>query len=141
VANLNSVMLIGRLTADPELRSTPAGVAVCRFRLATNHTYKKADGEKAERTCFVDVEAWRRLAELCAEYLKKGREVFVGGRLTLDQWQDKSGSKRSRLSVTAQQIQFLSSRRRTEGADGAADAPRPGEAVGEPQEVDEQVGF
>lgn len=141
MANLNSVMLIGRLTADPELRQTPSGAPVCKFRVATNHVYKKPDGEKGERACFVDVEAWRRLGEICAEYLRKGREVFVSGRLTLDQWQDKSGAKRSRLSVTAFQVQFLSSRKNGAAADGAADAPKPGEEVAEEAEPAEEVAF
>lgn len=141
MANLNSVMLIGRLTADPELRQTPSGAPVCKFRVATNHVYKKADGEKGERTCFVDVEAWRRLGEICAEFLRKGREVFVSGRLTLDQWQDKSGGKRSRLKVTAFQVQFLSNRKNGAAADGASDAPKAGEEVPEEVESAEEVAF
>ena len=140
MANLNSVMLIGRLTRDPELRSTPSGAQVCNFGLATNEVYKKPDGERAEKTCFVDIEAWNRQAEVCAQYLKKGREIFIAGRLKFDSWEDKNGGgRRSKLKVTARQIQFLGGKRNG-NSDGATDAPRPGEPV-EAEPHDEEVEF
>jgi single-strand DNA-binding protein len=135
MANLNSVMLIGRLTRDPELRAIPNGAAVCVFRLATNEEWKRPNGEPGKRTCFVDVEAWRRLGEICAEYLKRGREVFVAGKLRFDSWEAKDGTRRSKLKVEARTIQFLGGRRKTD--DGAAEAPEPEEPA--ELETDDEV--
>ena len=136
MANLNSVMLIGRLTRDPELRTTPAGAAVCVFRLATNEEWKRPDGELGKRTCFVDVEAWRRLGEVCAEYLKRGREVFVAGKLRFDSWEAKDGTKRSKLKVEARTIQFLGGKRPP--GQGASEAPAAGAQV-EPETEEEML--
>lgn len=143
MANLNSVMLIGRLTRDPEVKTAPNGAALCKFGLATNEKYKDDGGNPHEVTCFVEVETWRRLAEICAQYLKKGREVFVAGKLRFHSWDAKEGGgKRSRLTVSARQIQFLGTKRNGAASDGAADAPRPGEQVeeGDGEEPD-GVGF
>ena len=141
MANLNSVMLIGRLTRDPQVRSIPSGVTVCSFGLATNERFKRPNGEEGELTCFVEVEAWRRLGEICAEYLSKGREVFVAGRLRFNSWEAKDGGRRSKITVEARQIQFLGAQRRGDNGDGAAEAPRPGEPVAEEPEVENEVGF
>lgn len=107
MANLNKVMLIGRLTRDPELRYTPSGTAVCDITLACSRNYTTNEGEKKEDTCFTDITLWKRQAELCAEYLKKGREVFIEGRLINDRWETPDGQKRSKLKVVALGIQFL----------------------------------
>lgn len=107
MASVNKVMLLGRLTADPELRYTPKGTAVCDLRLAMNRQYTDpGSGEKKEETTFVDVTVWSRQAETSAQYLKKGREVFVEGRLKQDQW-EQDGQKRSKLSVTAENVTFV----------------------------------
>ncbi|KAF0240335.1 MAG: single-strand DNA-binding [Planctomycetota bacterium] len=107
MASVNKVMLLGRLTADPELRYTPKGTAVCDLRMAMNRTYTDpGSGEKKEEATFVDVTAWGRTAEISAQYLKKGRQVFVEGRLKFDQW-EQEGQKRSKLSVTADQVTFV----------------------------------
>ena len=95
MANVNKVLLLGRLTRDPELRYTPNGTAVCDLGIAVSRKWKSPDGSWKEDTCFVDVTVWQKQAEYCAEYLKKGREVFIEGRLTLDQWQSPEGQKRS----------------------------------------------
>ena len=107
MANLNRVLLIGRLTRDPESRATQAGATVVSFGLAVNRTYTRKDsGEKVEETCFVDVEAWGRTGETIARYMKKGRQLFVEGRLRFDSW-ERDGQKRSRLTVVAESFQFL----------------------------------
>ena len=108
MASLNRVMLIGNLTRDPELRYIPNGSAVTSFTIAMNRVYKLQTGEKKEEVSFVRVVVWGRLAEVCNDYLKKGRPVFVEGRLQSRSWDDKnSGEKRSTLEVIAKNIQFL----------------------------------
>ncbi|QDU63760.1 Single-stranded DNA-binding protein [Planctomycetes bacterium Pan216] len=110
MANLNKVLLIGRLTRDPELRYTPSGTAVSDLGLAVNNYRKGQDGQRQEETVFVDVTAWGRTAELANQYLAKGRQVFVEGRLKFDQWTSQEGQKRSKLNVVAENLQFLDSR-------------------------------
>ena len=107
-ACLNKTMLIGNLTRDVELRYTASGTAVANFGMAINRTYMNSDGEKVEDVCFVDVVAWDRLAEICGEYLAKGRPAFIEGRLQMRTWEQEDGKKRSKLEVVAQNIQFLS---------------------------------
>lgn len=108
-SSLNRVMLMGNLTRDPEMKQTQNGTNVCNFGIAVNRKWKGSDGAQHEDVCFVDVKAWKRTAELCSEYLKKGRSVFVEGRLELDRW-EKDGEKKSKLRVVAQQIHFLNSK-------------------------------
>lgn len=115
MANLNRVLLIGNLTRDPDLRYTPKGTAVTEIGLAVNRVYTGEDGERKEETTFVDVTLWARLAEIAGQYLKKGRPVFVEGRLQLDTWDDKqTGQKRSKLRVVAENIQLLGARQEGE---------------------------
>ena len=119
MANLNKVMLMGNLTRDPEVRYTPKGTAVAELGLAINRIYNSENGEKREETTFVDVTLWGRTAEIAGEYLKKGRPVFVEGRLQLDSWDDKqTGQKRSKLKVVGEGIQLLGSRGGGEGGGG-----------------------
>jgi single-strand DNA-binding protein len=109
MANLNKVMLIGRLTRDPETRHTPSGQSVTNFGIAVNRSYRKKDSEeKVEETTFVDVEAWGVAGETFARYMKKGRQAYIEGRLKLDSW-EKDGQKRSKLSVVMEEFQFLDS--------------------------------
>ena len=111
MANLNRVLLIGNLTRDPEVKYTPKGTAVADIGIAVNRVYSGDDGKKQEDTTFVDVTLWGRQAEVAQEYLKKGRSVFIEGRLQLDSWEDKqSGQKRSRLRVVAENFQMRGSR-------------------------------
>lgn len=108
MADLNEVRLIGRLTRDPELRSTATGQEVCNFGLATGRKYKGQDGVLREETTFVDITCWRGLAQNVHKFLRKGRLAFVAGRLKFDTWEDRqSGQKRSKLSVVADNVQFL----------------------------------
>ena len=107
MANLNKVMLMGNVTRDIELRYTPGGTAVTDFGIAVNRAWKGADGEKHEEVCFVDVTAWAKQAELISQYCRKGRQLFVEGRLQLDSWEGQDGQKRSKLRVVLEGFQFL----------------------------------
>ena len=108
MASFNKVILLGNLTRDPEVRYTPKGTAVTDLGLAVNRTYTADNGEKREEVTFVDVTFWGRTAEVAAEYLKKGRPVFIEGRLQLDSWDDKqSGQKRTKLKVIGENMQML----------------------------------
>ena len=118
MANLNKVMLIGRLTRDPELRYLQSGTAVCDFGVAVSRNYTKASGEKTEEVLFVDVTAFGRQAEVVGEFLQKGRPVYVEGRLKLDRWTDQSGQKRSKHGVVLERFQFLDFRSGGEGGAG-----------------------
>lgn len=122
--NLNKVMLMGNLTRDPEIKYTPKGTAIAVFGLATNRSYTLENGEKREEVTFVDCEAYARLAEVIGEYCKKGKPLFVEGRLKLDTWDDKtSGQKRSKMKVIVEVMQLLGSRDGGGGgsSDGSAD--------------------
>ena len=114
MANVNKVILIGNVTRDPEVKFTSKGSAVTDIGLAINRNYTLDNGEKREETTFVDVELWGRLAEIAGEYAKKGRPLYVEGRLRMDTWEDKaSGQKRSRMKVVGENLQLLGGR--TEG--------------------------
>lgn len=109
MASLNKVFLIGNLTRDPELRYTPSGLAVVNLRLAVNRRYKDRNGELKEEVCFVTVTAWDKQAEVCNQYLAKGKPVFVEGRLQSRSWETTDGQKRNVLDIRAERIQFLGS--------------------------------
>jgi single-strand DNA-binding protein len=122
MASFNKVLLLGNLTRDPEVRYTPKGSAVCDLGIAVNRVYTTDSGEKREEATFVDVTLWGRTAEIAGEYLKKGRPVFIEGRLQLDSWDDKqTGQKRSKLKVIGESMQLLSGGR-PGGGGGAAEA-------------------
>jgi single-strand DNA-binding protein len=111
MASLNKVMIIGNLTRDPEIKYTPKGTAIADIGLAVNRNYTTESGEKREEVTFIDVTLWGRTAEIVGEYCKKGRPLFVEGRLQLDQWDDKqTGQKRSKLKVVGDNIQLLGGR-------------------------------
>ena len=119
MANLNKVMLIGNVTRDPEIRYTPKGTALVDLGLAVNRRYTADNGEKREETTFVDITFWGRTAEIANEYLKKGRSVYVEGRLQLDSWDDKAtGQKRSKLKIVGEEMQMLGSREGGGGGGG-----------------------
>lgn len=118
MANLNKVMLIGRLTRDPETRSLKSGTSVVSFGLAVNRSYTKQEsGEKVEETCFLDLEAWGRQGETIARYMKKGRQIFIEGRLKLDTW-EKDGQKHSKVRVVVEGFQFIDSQGGERGGEG-----------------------
>ena len=144
--SLNRVLLIGNLTKDPELRYTPSGTPVANLRLAVNSQFKDQSGQRKEETCFVTVVVWSRQAETCHQYLKKGRSVFVEGRLILRSW-EAEGKTRTTTEVRADRVQFLGGPARGEAAvtsspEGASpEAPEP-EAVPEPgAPAEEDVPF
>jgi single-strand DNA-binding protein len=125
MASLNKVMLIGNLTRDPEIRYTPKGQAVTDIGLAVNRVYSTESGEKREEVTFIDITLWGRTAEVVHQYCKKGRPLFVEGRLQLDTWDDKqTGQKRSKLKVIGDGIQLLGSRE--SGGEGSGASPSSG---------------
>ena len=124
MASYNKVLLLGNCTRDPEVKYTPKGTAVAELGLAVNRVYTADNGEKREETTFVDVTFWGRQAEIAGEFLKKGRPVFIEGRLQLDTWDDKqSGAKRSKLRVIAEVMQLLGGR--NEGGEGGSSGGAP----------------
>ena len=106
MASLNRIFLMGNLTRNPELRYIPSGTPVASFGLATNRIYTAASGEKKEEVCFVTVVVWGKQAESCSQYLSKGSQCFVEGRLVYRTW-EQEGAKRSTLEVRADRVQFL----------------------------------
>jgi len=124
MANYNKVFLIGNLTRDPELKYTQGGTAVCEFGLATNRTWRTPQGEQREETTFVDCAAWGRTGETINQYMSKGRQIFVEGRLRYDSWEGQDGRKRSRLSVVVENFQFLGGRGEGGGQGGGQGAPQ-----------------
>jgi len=104
---LNKIMLIGNLGRDPELSYTPEGVAVCKFSLAVNRTYKTSSGERREETEWFNIVAWRGLAETCNTYLRKGAKAYVEGRVQQRKYTDKNGVERVALEVVAGEMEML----------------------------------
>lgn len=107
MASVNKVMLIGNLGADPEIRYTPSGAAVANFRIATKDQWTTKEGEKEERTEWHKIVAWRRLGEICGEYLHKGSLVYIEGSLQTRSWEDRDGNKRWTTEIIAWRMQML----------------------------------
>lgn len=105
--NLNRVMLIGNITRDPESRTTPQGTSVTTFSVATNLVWTDANGTKQQKAEFHPVVAWRKLADICSQYVRKGRKVYVEGRLQTRSWDDQSGNKRYRTEIVAENVILL----------------------------------
>jgi len=126
MTNLNKVFLLGNLTRDPELRYMPSGSPVANFGLATNRVYTGQDGQKKQDTTFVDIESFGKTAELCSQYLSKGRQVLIEGRLRYRAWEGSDGQKRNKLSVVAERVTFLGGRG-GEGRSGPAQDSTPEE--------------
>jgi single-strand DNA-binding protein len=122
---INKVILIGNLGADPEVRFTQGGQAVANFRIATSESWKDKNGQQQERTEWHRIVVWGKLAELCGEYLKKGRQCYVEGRLQTREWTNKEGQKQWTTEVVAQQVTFLGGR-----PEGASSSPRPSTSNG-----------
>lgn len=110
MANYNRVILMGNLTRDPQLRYLPSNTAVCEFGMAINRRWRDRDGNQKDETCFVDVSAFGRTGETINQYMSKGRPILVEGRLNFDSWTGQDGQKRSRLTVIAENFQFVGSR-------------------------------
>jgi single-strand DNA-binding protein len=125
MATFNKVILLGNLTRDPELRTTPNGTSICRFSLAVSRQFRNGDGSMREEVAFVEVDSFGKQAETIARHMAKGRPLLVEGRLRLDQWDSQNGDKRSRLMVVAENFQFIGAPR--PGGDGQ----QPGEGEGQ----------
>ncbi|MEE2857998.1 MAG: single-stranded DNA-binding protein [Planctomycetota bacterium] len=139
---INRVFIAGNLTRDPELRMTPGGTAVCDLGLASNRRYRKqGDEQLQEETCFVTVTVWGRQAENCNQYLSKGKQVVVEGRLKYDQWTDKdSGKNRNKLTVVADRVHFMP--RSSEGGSPQGGSTQGGySATGEQSSGGQTEGF
>lgn len=139
---INRVFIAGNLTRDPELRMTPGGTAVCDLGLASNRRYRKqGDDQLQEETCFVTITVWGRQAENCNQYLSKGKQVVVEGRLKYDQWTDKdSGKNRNKLTVVADRVHFMP--RSSEGGSPQSGSTQGGySATGEQSSGGQTDGF
>lgn len=119
---MNKVFLIGNLTRDPELRTLPSGVSVCRFGLAVSRNYASPDGER--QTDFFNVTAWRTLGERVAQYLKKGSKAAVVGSVEIREYEDNQGNKRTAVDIIAQDVEFLTPKN-SQGGDGTQPAAAP----------------
>jgi single-strand DNA-binding protein len=108
MASVNKVILIGNLTRDPEMRTTPKGTPICQFSLAVNRKWKNEGGQEQEEVTYVDIEAWGKQGETIGKYCTKGRPLYIEGRLRQDRWEDKNTKeKRSRMKVVMAEFQFL----------------------------------
>lgn len=138
MASLNRVLLIGNLGADPELSYTPSGTAKATMRLATHEVWTNKSGEKGERTEWHRLIAWGRLAEICGEYLTKGRQIFIEGRLQTRSWEDRDGNKRWTTEIVANNMQMLGSPR---GGPTEVELPPVGSEVPDMPEADDDIPF
>jgi single-strand DNA-binding protein len=138
--NLNSVLIEGNLVRDPELKYTPKGAAVCDFVLASNR-YFKQDEETQKEVSFFEVTTWSRLAEVCGEYLKKGRGVRVVGRLKQDRWSSPEGQPRSKVSIVAEHVEFKPQLKKQDGngKDDESGAEADGKAAAADGQAQEEV--
>ncbi len=136
--SVNKVILIGRLGQDPELKYTPSGIAVCTFSLATTENWSDKNGQKQEKTEWHRIVVWGKLGEICNQYLKKGGQAFVEGRLQTRSWDGKDGQKRYTTEINANNVQFLGSKA---SAERTPDQPSSQKSVDENYEVPTDVNF
>lgn len=136
--DVNRVFLAGRLTRDPELRYLPSGMAVCKMGLAVSRFYKTKEGEKREETMFINVTTWGKTAEYNNEYLRKGRPVLVEGQLRSNEFEDKSGQKRTTIEVNADRVQQLDWGDRPGGGSGTP-SPSGGGQKPAPRTIEEPI--
>jgi single-strand DNA-binding protein len=142
MAGINKVIIVGRLGSDPEVRYTPSGAAVANFSVATSEEWKdKNTGEKKERTEWHRIVAWNRLGELCGEYLSKGRQVYVEGRLQTRSYDDKDGVKRYTTEIVAADVQFLGGRESGGGRGGDSPPARDMPGGSSPGPEDDDIPF
>ena len=141
--SVNKVILIGRLGKDPEIKSTPSGSTVAKFSLATDESYTDRGGAKQERTEWHNIVAWDKLAEICGQYLKKGKLVFIEGRIRTDSWDDKeTGVKKYRTEIIAREMKMLDRRGDDEsGSYATVGASRSAGAGTQIAEDDDEVPF
>jgi len=120
---VNRVFLIGRLGRDPEIRHTTSGSAVANFSVATDERWTDAEGNRQTRTEWHNIVAWRKLAEICGQYLRKGRLVFIEGRIQTREWDDRDGNKRRTTEIVASNMQMLGGRGQADAAPEAQKGP------------------
>jgi single-strand DNA-binding protein len=140
MASVNKVILIGNLGRDPEMRTTPQGTSLARFSVATSTTWKDASGAKQERTEWHDVVAWEKLAQICGEYLHKGKMVYIEGSLQTRSWEDQAGQKRYKTEIKANNVVMLSPPPRSD-ASRPAPAKEESEAAEPVAAYDDDVPF
>jgi single-strand DNA-binding protein len=133
MASINKVILIGNLGRDPELRYTQSGSAVANFTLATNEKWRDKEGNNQERTEWHRIIVWGKTAEICSQYLEKGRSVYVEGKLQTNEWEDKEGIKRKTTEIIARDVQFIGSRAGGPAPVGSQAGP-PGGSQGGPRD-------
>ncbi len=137
--SINRVVISGNLVDEPRTNLLENGTHVSNFRIASSQSYRGKDGEMQQKTCFVDVVAWRRTAELVAEYLRKGSPVLIEGELQTSQWQAQDGSPRSRLEILARRVQFLERPgQRAEAQPAAREEKAPYTAADEPPDAEQE---
>ena len=120
--SVNKVILIGRLGKDPEVKYTQGGAPVAKFSIATDEVFKDRAGEQQHRTEWHNIVAWNRLAEICGEYLTKGKQVYIEGSIRSRQWEDQSGNKRTAYEIVAREMKMLGSKADSERAAGTSAA-------------------
>ena len=141
MSGFNKVILLGNLTRDPEIKFLESGVPVCNFGIAINKKYNdKNTGETKESVCFIDIEAWNRQAEIIDEYFSKGKPIMIEGELKFEQWEDKDGSKRSKIKVWLQSFQFVG-RRDDDDSHQSNAGGRASSASSAPKEADDKIPF
>jgi len=142
MAGINKVIIIGRLGNDPEVRYTPSGAAVAKFSVATSEEWKdKNTGEKKERTEWHRITVWGKMGEICGEYLSKGRQVYVEGRLQTSSYDDKDGVKRYSTEIVASDVQFLGPKESGSGRAGGGAPPRESFGGQGPPPTDDDIPF
>lgn len=133
MAGVNKAILVGNLGRDPELRTTPNGQSVVNFTLATSETWTDKSGERVERTEWHRIVVWGRTAEMCAQYLSKGRTVYIEGRIQTREWEDKDGNKRYTTEINANTVNFIGPRPSGGGGGDSAGGPSGGSSdAGDP---------
>jgi len=139
--SVNKAILVGRLGRDPETRYTSGGQAVCNFTLATDETYKDRAGERQKRTEWHRIVVWGKLAEICQQYLKKGSQVFIEGRIQTRQWDDREGNKRTTTEIVANGMRMLGSKPGGPGAEAPEPEAGHEEPAPAPEVSDEDIPF
>jgi single-strand DNA-binding protein len=130
--SVNKVILVGRLGKDPEVKYTPSGAPVAKFTMATDEVFKDRAGEQQRRTEWHTIVAWNKLAEICGQYLTKGKQVYVEGSIRSRQWEDQSGNKRTAYEIVAREMKMLGSKTDSDrSVPGREPAPAEAEATSE----------
>ena len=137
--NLNKAMVIGNLVRDPEIKTTPSGQSVASFSIATNFVWTDQSGQKQEKAEFHNIVAWRRLAEICGQYLKKGSKIYIEGRLQTRDWVGQDGIKKYRTEIVAENMIMLDSKGGSGNFQGQAPAPAQSQAPAQTQTPSEPV--